>query len=332
MAAVAARKRSRDNEISVEQSGLLQRFFCASGFQRTSRSPNAADAVVVAAVLSPPQATKFKWRSASRKRLSAKGVKNYSDSTPGVADIRLTPDGTQFIVNGKKPGQTTLLLIKDDGTQVQYPITVSSKSIAGVEKDLQQLTEGMSGVHVRRVGSRFFLEGGVATDAELKRVQQIASLYPGQVESLVTVGGSGRRRSQAARAPRLLLRPIRSHGFNIRSASIGRRRSAAPRTTSSSFRTQLTYDFIGKGNDERPSVDRQSAAPRARHRHAARLGENHQAVDGHHLERPRGELSEAAASRTFSQPSVLRRLLSASSSERKSPFFRGSIRAQKSSR
>ncbi|MGH7284477.1 MAG: pilus assembly protein N-terminal domain-containing protein, partial [Polyangiaceae bacterium] len=54
------------------------------------------------------------------KTLSAKNIKNYSDSNPGIADIRLTPAGDQFIISGKKPGQTTLLLINDDGSQIQY--------------------------------------------------------------------------------------------------------------------------------------------------------------------------------------------------------------------
>src|SRR6185295_14003284 len=41
------------------------------------------------------------------------------------------------------------------------------------------------------VGPRFFVEGGVSTEADAKRVALIASLYPGQVESLVVVGSVG---------------------------------------------------------------------------------------------------------------------------------------------
>jgi pilus assembly protein CpaC len=179
------------------------------------------------------------------KTLSAKGVKNYSDSTPGIADIRLTPDGTQFIINGKKAGQTTLLLIKDDGSQVQYPITVSTKSIAGVEKDLQQLTEGMSGVHVRRVGSRFFLEGGVANDAELKRVQQIAGLYPGQVESLVTIGGTGGAdRKLLVRLDFFFVQYDRTASYTV---GIGWPTSIGGAANNQLIiQNQATYDFIGK--------------------------------------------------------------------------------------
>ncbi|MEO8799542.1 MAG: pilus assembly protein N-terminal domain-containing protein, partial [Polyangiaceae bacterium] len=179
------------------------------------------------------------------KTMSAKGVKNYSDSTPGIASIALTPDGSQFIIAGKKVGSTTLLLIKDDGTQVQFPITVTSKSLANVEKDLTQLTDGINGVHVRRVGNRFFIEGGVNTDADLKRVQQIASLYPGQVESLVTLGsGSGADRKLLIRLDFFFVQYDRSSTYAV---GIG-----WPATIGGNFnsqqviQSQLTYDFIGK--------------------------------------------------------------------------------------
>ena len=60
------------------------------------------------------------------KTISAQDVKNYNDSGQGVIDIRLTPDGAQFVIVGKKAGTTTLLLIKHDGTQITYEITVTT--------------------------------------------------------------------------------------------------------------------------------------------------------------------------------------------------------------
>jgi pilus assembly protein CpaC len=138
------------------------------------------------------------------KTLSAKDVKNYSVGVEGIAEVRLTPDGSQFVVVGKKPGNTTLLLIKNDGTQVTYDLTVATRSPQAVERELTELIDGTPGVRVRRVGGRLFLEGGVATEPERQRLAQIASLYPGQVESLVTVGSG-------AADPGFLLRPVRPH-------------------------------------------------------------------------------------------------------------------------
>jgi len=124
------------------------------------------------------------------RTLSALDVKSFAEGVKGIADVRLTPDGTQFVVVGQKPGSTTLLLLKKDNSQVNYSINVSPRPMQSVEHELLQLLEGSTGVRVRRIGARLFIEGGVSTEPELKRIAQIASLFPGQVESLVVLGGA----------------------------------------------------------------------------------------------------------------------------------------------
>lgn len=130
------------------------------------------------------------------KTIPAKGIRNYSVADPSTIDVRVAPDGSQFVVVGKKAGSTTVLLIKDDGSQVTFVINVSTRPPEVVYRELQQLLEGDTGVKIRRVGGRFFLEGGVTTEPEAKRIGTIAALYPGQVENLVNVGsGAGDRRT-----------------------------------------------------------------------------------------------------------------------------------------
>ncbi|MDB4944456.1 MAG: Type secretion system secretin RcpA/CpaC, associated with Flp pilus assembly [Labilithrix sp.] len=125
------------------------------------------------------------------KTVSAKDVRNYSEGSPGVIDVKLTTDNSQFVLAGRKPGSTTMLLIKNDGTQVTLTIHVFARPPGVVEKELNQLLDGLNGVHVKRVGARIVMDGVVATDVEMKRVQHIATLYPNQVESLVTLPGGG---------------------------------------------------------------------------------------------------------------------------------------------
>ncbi|MFT3774335.1 MAG: pilus assembly protein N-terminal domain-containing protein [Minicystis sp.] len=122
------------------------------------------------------------------RTIPAGDVKQYSEGSPGIADVRLTPDGGKFVIVGQRSGSTSLLMIKNDGTQVNWVINVFSRSPELVERELSQLLEGYPGLRIRRVGARLFIEGGVANEAEQKRTTQIAALYPGQVESLVTVG------------------------------------------------------------------------------------------------------------------------------------------------
>ena len=64
-------------------------------------------------------------RVGEQRSISAKGVRSYSEGTPGVADIRVTRDQSRFVVVGKAPGTTSLLLIKSNGNQTQYTIRVT---------------------------------------------------------------------------------------------------------------------------------------------------------------------------------------------------------------
>lgn len=183
------------------------------------------------------------------KTISAKDVKNYSEGSPGVVDVRLTPDGAQFVVAGKKPGNTTLLLIKNDGTQLTWVITVSNRSPAAVERELQQLLEGTTGVRVRRVGGRFFLEGGVTTDGELKRIQQLAALYPGQVENLVSVGSGAADRKLLVRLDFFFVQYQRNSSYAVGLSwpdTIGGDAATRSFNNAPVFQNRIDYDFISK--------------------------------------------------------------------------------------
>lgn len=125
------------------------------------------------------------------KTISARDVRNFSEGSPGVIEIKLTSDNSQFVISGKRPGSTTMLMIKSDGSQVSLAVHVFARSPAVVEKELGQLLDGISGLRVHRVGARIVIDGIVGSDAELKRVQHVASLYPNQVDSLVTLPGGG---------------------------------------------------------------------------------------------------------------------------------------------
>ncbi len=65
-------------------------------------------------------------RVGEQRSLSARGIKSYSEGVPGLADVRVTRDQTRFVIVGKREGTTSLLLIKDDGSQVQHTIRVIS--------------------------------------------------------------------------------------------------------------------------------------------------------------------------------------------------------------
>jgi pilus assembly protein CpaC len=148
------------------------------------------------------------------RTLSAVGVREYSEGVKGVIDVVPTPDGKTFVISGRKDGTTTLLLIRTDGTQTTYEVTVSRRNAAGVEREVQELLKDIVGPKTRRVGARVFIDGAVATPAEKARCDQIAALYGDQVLSIVTVGRFEERKL-LVRLDFFFVQYERDQGYNV---------------------------------------------------------------------------------------------------------------------
>jgi pilus assembly protein CpaC len=144
--------------------------------------------------------------------ISARDIKNYSEGVAGVVDVKLTTDGSKFVIVGRRPGSTTLLLIKTDGAQRTININVFTRSPALVEKELAELLKGLN-VTTRRIGAQIVIDGTVADESELKRVAQVAALYPGQVMSLARLPAA---ETGAPGAPGPAVRRGKSEHFLIR--------------------------------------------------------------------------------------------------------------------
>src|SRR4051812_22716229 len=70
--------------------------------------------------------------------LSALDVKSYSEGVPGVVEVKLTPAGNQFVVVGQRPGSTTLLMIKRDGSELSWNIHVFARPAQSVASELAE--------------------------------------------------------------------------------------------------------------------------------------------------------------------------------------------------
>jgi pilus assembly protein CpaC len=173
------------------------------------------------------------------RTIPASKVKQYTEGTQGIVDVRLTPDSSKFIVVGLKSGSTTLLLINEDGTQTNYVINVFSRPPELVERELTDLLEGYTGLRVKRVGSRLFIEGGVASKADQEKIKQVAALYGGQVESLVSVGTGAIDRKVNIRVDFYFVQYNASQGYGFG--------VSWPRRIGGEFVTsQFGYDFVAK--------------------------------------------------------------------------------------
>jgi pilus assembly protein CpaC len=63
--------------------------------------------------------------------ISSEGVSSYSEGVAGIVDVRLTKDGSSFVIVGQRPGRTSLLFMLSDGRQAQYRIVVNEANRAG---------------------------------------------------------------------------------------------------------------------------------------------------------------------------------------------------------
>jgi pilus assembly protein CpaC len=184
-----------------------------------------------------PQSMDIALAVGETRTISAVDIANYSEGTPGIVDVKLTSDASQFVVVGLKPGSTSLLLIARDASQTNVMVNVFARSPEQVQGEVTQLIAGYTGVRVRRVGSRFFIEGGVSNDVDMKRIEQIAKLYPGQVESLVGVGAGAADRNTNIRIDFFFVQYQKDSSYNVGiswPAVIG----------GASLQSTIGYDFI----------------------------------------------------------------------------------------
>lgn len=186
----------------------------AVGAQPPDKAPHGSDASDPATVVRQQQ-EEVDLSVGENRTLSAAGVRSYSVGAPGIVDVRLTPDNSQFVLTGQQPGSTTLLLLKKDNSQVTYALNVYPRRTERVEGELLQLLDGTPGMRVRKVGPRFFIEGGVSTEPELKRIERIAAQFPGQVESLVVLGGAAAERRINVRIDFFFIQFDRSKSFQV---------------------------------------------------------------------------------------------------------------------
>lgn len=230
----------RKTQLLVALATAAAAFLATSGAhaQRRHGAP-AVSAVPAAATPDVKKATTIEVDLVvgDNKTLPAADVASYSVGTTGIVDVKVTPDQNQFVLIGLRPGATTVLMLKKNGTEVTYAINVYARNKEIVEKELEQLLIGYTGLRIRAVGPRFFIEGGVSTEADAKRINLIASLYPGQVESLVVVGSVGTEHTINVRIDFYFVQYDKASSYGVGLAWPGRVGGGA---------LNATYDLVGK--------------------------------------------------------------------------------------
>jgi pilus assembly protein CpaC len=232
----------RKSQLLVALATAAAAFLATSGAQAQRRHGAPAVSAVPAAATPDVKPTKATTIDVSlvvgeNKTLPASDVASYSVGASGIADVKVTPDQNQFVLIGLRPGATTVLMLKKNGTEVTYAVNVYARSPEIVEKELEALLVGYTGLRIRAVGPRFFIEGGVSTEADAKRINLIASLYPGQVESLVVVGSVGTEHTINVRIDFYFVQYDKTSSYGVGLAFPGRIGGGS---------LNATYDLVGK--------------------------------------------------------------------------------------
>ncbi len=177
-----------------------------------------------------------------QKVINAAGVQSYSEGVPGIVQVKVPENGRSLVVTAVRPGSTTLLLIYNSGKQETFSINVFARSPQAIRNELKTLLAGLSGVDIREVGGRIFLDGAVPSADDQARVERIVALYAGQVSSLVTVDPARQRTNIKLDLHFVQLRKNSSYKFGVNwPTNIGSHLNAQ-QSPSVSF--LYTYDFV----------------------------------------------------------------------------------------
>lgn len=120
-----------------------------------------------------------------QRMLPARDLQAFSVGVPDVVDVKSNPD--RLVVTASHEGQTSLLLLYRDGRSETLLISVYARPAQSIITELKTALGDLDGIQVREVNGRIFLDGRMASAAQLDRVTKVAALYPGQVQVLAQV-------------------------------------------------------------------------------------------------------------------------------------------------
>ena len=105
--------------------------------------------------------------------MEASGITRLAVGNPEIADVRLL-SGNDFLLVGKKPGSTTLLVWSDNGRE-EYNVFVSG-SDAGTAQAIQEAI-GYPEVQVQMMNGKVLLRGRVQNQYEHDSAIKVAQMY-----------------------------------------------------------------------------------------------------------------------------------------------------------
>lgn len=126
--------------------------------------------------------------------MEASGITRLAVGNPEIADVRLL-SGNDFLLVGKKPGSTTLLVWSDNGRE-EYNVFVSG-SDAGTAQAIQEAI-GYPEVQVQMMNGKVLLRGRVQNQYEHDSAIKVAQMYLGSGGGSTSTAQAGGKEGTAA--------------------------------------------------------------------------------------------------------------------------------------
>ncbi len=126
--------------------------------------------------------------------MEASGITRLAVGNPEIADVRLL-SGNDFLLVGKKPGSTTLLVWSDNGRE-EYNVYVSG-SDAGTAQAIQEAI-GYPEVQVQMMNGKVLLRGRVQNQYEHDSAIKVAQMYLGSGGGSTSTAQAGGKEGTAA--------------------------------------------------------------------------------------------------------------------------------------
>jgi hypothetical protein len=81
------------------------------------RGEDGVESADVDVIVVEPEPDAYALAMGETITVPSRGVREFSESGPGIVELVLPPDDGMFVITGKKPGSTSILLIQIDGSQ-----------------------------------------------------------------------------------------------------------------------------------------------------------------------------------------------------------------------
>ncbi|MDM0009254.1 pilus assembly protein N-terminal domain-containing protein [Variovorax sp. J22G73] len=113
------------------------------------------------------------------------GVARVAIGSGKVMEARVL-DGANMLITAQDAGDSTLHVWERNGRVRKLQVRVNVVDLDRIAGELREITRGISGVGIRRIGERVILDGNNLDPAAVERLNTVAQLYAPAVVSLAT--------------------------------------------------------------------------------------------------------------------------------------------------